>query len=69
VDRSLALQLESELDEERRRGREVVDDDPTCSIRWIVMRFSYVKPRPAGVLRSWLVLGLEGDATSQATGG
>ncbi len=27
LDRPLALQLESELDEERRRGREVVDHD------------------------------------------
>src|ERR671923_1755255 len=27
LDRSLALQLESELDEERRRGREVLDHD------------------------------------------
>jgi hypothetical protein len=40
LDGPLALQPDSKLDEERRRGREVVDTMPTCSMRWIVMRFS-----------------------------
>jgi hypothetical protein len=57
LDGPLALQPDSKLDEERRRGREVVDTMPRCSMRWIVMRFSDVKPRPAWVLRSWLMLG------------
>jgi hypothetical protein len=46
LDRPLVLQLESELDEERRHGREVVDTMPTCSMRWIVMRSTVATRRP-----------------------
>jgi hypothetical protein len=36
-DKSLALQLETELDEELDRGREALTTMPTWSIRWIVV--------------------------------
>ena len=56
LDRSLALQLESELDEERRRGGEIVDHDAHvihALDRHAINRSGTTNPGPQPITRTW----------------